>query len=174
MTTQDGQGLEATLVAELATRLVRLEDVRAIEQLKYRYAGFCDDSYDPEGIAGLFVEDGRWVVDGEGATLTGHDEIKAHFRTLRERITWAQHYVIAPRVEVAADGQTALGWFYLICFCTIERTDDPREKDAVILTLNYTDQFVKRDGTWYFQELLGRTHQVSNWDQGWVRQPFRP
>ncbi|TCJ33520.1 nuclear transport factor 2 family protein [Parafrankia sp. BMG5.11] len=161
-------------VAELVARLARLEDIRAIEQLKYRYAGYCDDSYDPEGIAGLFAKDGRWVVDGEGATLTGHDEIKAHFRALSERISWAQHYVIAPRVEVASDGETATGRFYLICFCTIERTEDPSEKDAVILTLNYTDQFVRRDGTWYFQELLGRTHQVSNWDQGWVRQPFRP
>ena len=43
-----------------------LEDVRAIEQLKYRYAAFCDHRYDPEGIASLFVEDGEWVVDGEG------------------------------------------------------------------------------------------------------------
>ncbi len=35
-------------IAELAERLIRLEDVRAIEQLKYRYAGFCDNGYDPE------------------------------------------------------------------------------------------------------------------------------
>jgi len=163
-----------TAVDQLAARLGRLEDVRAIEQLKYRYAGYCDNSYDPEGIASLFVDDGRWVVDGEGGTMTGHEEIKAHFRALSEKITWAQHYMIAPRVEVADDGQSATGWFYLLCLCTIERTDDPAEKDAVILTLNYTDQFVKRGGTWYFQELLGRTHQVSDWDQGWVKQPFRP
>ena len=161
-------------VGELERRLSRLEDVRAIEQLKYRYAGFCDNRYDPEGIASLFTEDGRWVVDGEGGSMVGHEEIKAHFRALSEKITWAQHYVIAPRVELADDGQTATGYFYLLCLCTIERTDDPAEKDAVILTLHYTDQFVKRDGQWYFQELLGRTHQVSNWDQGWVKQPFRP
>jgi len=163
-----------TSVGELVQRLVRLEDVRAIEQLKYKYAAYCDDSYDPEGIASLFTEDGRWVVDGEGGTMTGHDEIKAHFRALSEKITWAQHYMIAPKVELSEDGRSAVGRFYLLCLCTIERTDDPAEKDAVILTLNYTDQFVKRDGTWYFQELLGSTHQVSNWDQGWVKQQFRP
>ena len=163
-----------TSVGELAQRLGRLEDVRAIEQLKYKYAAYCDDSYDPEGIASLFTEDGRWVVDGEGGTMTGHDEIKAHFRALSEKITWAQHYMIAPKVELSEDGRSAVGRFYLLCLCTIERTDDPAEKDAVILTLNYTDQFVKRDGTWYFQELLGSTHQVSNWDQGWVKQQFRP
>jgi uncharacterized protein (TIGR02246 family) len=159
---------------EVVQRLSRLEDVRAIEQLKYKYAGYCDNSYDPEGIASLFTEDGRWVVDGEGGTMVGHEEIKAHFRALSEKISWAQHYMIAPRVELSEDGLSATGYFYLLCLCTIERTDDPAEKDAVILTLNYVDQFVKRDGTWYFQELLGRTHQVSDWDQGWVKQPFRP
>jgi len=164
----------ATTVEELVSRIGRLEDVRAIEQLKFKYAGYCDDSYDPEGIASLFTEDGRWVVDGEGGTMTGHEEIKAHFRALSEKITWAQHYMIAPKVELSEDGQSAVGRFYLLCLCTIERTDDPSEKDAVILTLNYTDQFVKRNGTWYFQELLGSTHQVSNWDQGWVKQQFRP
>jgi len=164
----------ATTVEELVNRIGRLEDVRAIEQLKFKYAGYCDDSYDPEGIASLFTEDGRWVVDGEGGTMTGHEEIKAHFRALSEKITWAQHYMIAPKVELSEDGQSAVGRFYLLCLCTIERTDDPSQKDAVILTLNYTDQFVKRNGTWYFQELLGSTHQVSNWDQGWVKQQFRP
>ncbi|MCK8674805.1 nuclear transport factor 2 family protein [Rhodococcus sp. HM1] len=164
---------EDVTVAELAQRLSRLEDIRAIEQLKYRYAGYCDNGYDPEGIASLFAEDGRWVVDGEGGSMTGHEEIKAHFRALSEKITWALHYMIAPRIELAADGQSATGYFYLLCLCTIESSEDSSKKDPVILTINYTDQFVKRDGAWYFQELLGKTHQVSNWDQGWVKQPFR-
>lgn len=160
-------------VGELAQRLTRLEDIREIEQLKYRYAGYCDNGYDTDGIASLFVEDGRWVVDGEGGAMTGHDEIKAHFRALSDKISWALHYMIAPRIELSDDGQSATGYFYLLCLCTIENSQDSTKKDPVILTINYTDQFVKRDGAWYFQELLGRTHQVSNWDQGWVKQPFR-
>jgi SnoaL-like domain len=160
-------------LSDIAERLTRLEDIRAIEQLKYRYAGFCDNGYDPQGIASLFVEDGRWVVDGEGGSMTGHDEIKAHFKALSSKITWALHFMIAPRVELADDGQSATGYFYLLCLCTIENSQDPSQNDPVILTLNYTDQFVKRSGSWYFQELRGRTHQVSNWDQAWVKQPFR-
>ncbi|GAB89610.1 nuclear transport factor 2 family protein [Gordonia rhizosphera] len=160
-------------ITDIAERLGRLEDIKAIEDLKYRYAGYCDNNYDPEGIAALFAPDGRWVVDGEGGSMVGHEEIKSHFRALSERITWALHYMIAPRIELAADRKTAVGYFYLLCLCTIEQTDDPTEKDAVILTINYTDQFVKLDGQWYFQELLGKTHQVSNWEEGWVKQPFR-
>jgi hypothetical protein len=160
-------------IEALERRLARLEDVRAIEQLKYVYAGYCDDGYNPEGIASLFTEDGRWIVDGEGGSMTGHEEIKRHFRALSEKITWAQHYMIGPKVEVAEDGLSAVGQFYLLCLCTIEAVDDPAGKDAVILTLNYTDTFVKRGSRWLFQELAGRTHQVSNWDQGWVKQQFR-
>jgi ketosteroid isomerase-like protein len=159
---------------EIKARLSALEDARAIEQLKYEYAGYCDNQYDPDGIAGLFVEDGEWIVDGEGATLSGRDAIRTHFAALSSKITWALHFMIAPKIDVAPDGQTASGTFYLLCLCTIEKSDTPGEFDAVILTLNYRDKFVKRDGRWYFQELIGKTHQVSNWDQGWVKQQFRP
>lgn len=151
---------------DIEKRLQQLEDVRAIEQLKYQYAKYCDDRYDPEGIASLFTKDGRWVVDGEGGSMNGHEEIKAHFKALSTHIPWALHFITQPRVELHPDGQRATGCFYLLCMCTIG-------KDAVILTLNYTDQFVKRDGKWLFQELRGKTHQVSNWDQGWVKQRFR-
>lgn len=150
----------------LEERLQRLEDVRAIEQLKYRYAAFCDNRYDPEGIASLFTPDGRWLVDGEGGSMDGHEEIKAHFRALSGHIPWALHFITQPRVDLNDDGKTATGYFYLLCLCTIG-------DDAVILTLNYTNKFEKRDGTWLFTELRGSTHQVSNWDQGWVKQRFR-
>ncbi|VTJ03265.1 Uncharacterised protein [Streptococcus pneumoniae] len=76
---------EAATLAELQARLTRLEDIKAIEELKYTYAGYCDNGYDPEGISSLFVEDGRWVVDGEGATLTG-----------REVSDWDQGWVKQP------------------------------------------------------------------------------
>jgi hypothetical protein len=80
---------------------------------------------------------------------------------------------MAPNIVVSEDGKNATGTFYLLCLCTIEQTNDPSKKDAVVLTVTYKDKFVKRDGRWLFEELIGRTHQVSNWDKGWVEQPFR-
>ncbi|SNX55687.1 hypothetical protein SAMN06272735_0111 [Streptomyces sp. TLI_55] len=41
---------------------------------------------EPEGIAGLFTSDGRWVVDGEGASLNSHEGIRERFRALSKRI----------------------------------------------------------------------------------------
>lgn len=161
-------------VARLEDELGRLQDIRAIEQLKYRYAGYCDHGYDPDGIASCFTPDGVWVVNGVGGDVAGHDAIRAHFSALSKSISWALHYVVAPQVELAADRMTAVGHFYLLCLCTIAREDGSSEKDAVILTLNYTDRFVKHDGRWLFTELRGTMHQASNWDQGWVRQQWRP
>jgi SnoaL-like domain len=163
-----------TKLAELERRLQRLEDIKQIELLKYRYAAFCDDGYDPDGIASLFIENGRWIVDGVGGHNENREEIRAHFDALSGAIPWAQHYMINPNVVVAPDGQSATGWFHLLCLATIVRTGDPNSFDAVVLTIQYTDKFVKVNGGWFFEELLGKTHYVSDWTEGWVNQPVRP
>ncbi len=35
-------------------------DIEQIKQLKHRYCAYCDEQYDPDGIASLFTEDGVW------------------------------------------------------------------------------------------------------------------
>lgn len=164
---------EARLQA-LERELGRLRDIRAIEQLTYRYANYCDNGYDPQGIASLFTPDGVWVVNGVGGDVAGADAIRQHFRELSKSISWALHFIIAPQVDLADDGMSAVGRFYLLCHCTIARTDQPDESDAVVLTLNYVDQFVKQDGQWLFKELRGTMHQASTWELGWVKQQWRP
>lgn len=158
----------------LEERIARLEDIEAIKDLKYRYAGYCDAGYDPDGITSLFTADGHWKVSGVGGEATGHDELRTFFTNMAKSIVWALHFMIAPRIEVAEDGKSAVGRFYLLCLCTIVRSDDPSKQDAVILTGNYVDQFVKVDGRWYFKELTATIHQASNWTEGWVNQPWRP
>ena len=44
-------------LAQLEKRVQALEDVNAIRNLKARYAAYCDDHYNPEGIAALFTAD---------------------------------------------------------------------------------------------------------------------
>ena len=133
------------------------------------------NSYDEDGIAALFVENGRWVVEFDvGGANEGREEIKAFFAGLSEAIEWTQHYMLNPIVEVADDGRTATGSFRLLTPATILRTNDPSQRDAVIIMLTYNDKFVKRDGRWYFAELRGKMHHVSNWTEGWVNQPMRP
>ncbi len=161
-------------IQALEDQLGRMQDIRAIEQLKYQYASCCDRGYDPEGIAALFIDDGVWVVNGVGGDVTGRDAIRGHFRDLSQSISWALHFMIAPQVELSKDRQSATGKFYLLCLCTIAKIDDPATNDAVVLTLNYVDQFVKRGDRWLFKELRGTMHQASNWELGWVKQQWRP
>ena len=47
-------------MASIEQRLRRLEDEAAIKVLKARYCEFCDNDYDPDGIASLFIETGVW------------------------------------------------------------------------------------------------------------------
>ena len=46
----------------IESRLERLEDIEEIKQLKAKYCRFCDEGYDPDGIAGLFTEFGMEVA----------------------------------------------------------------------------------------------------------------
>ena len=59
MTVQRDSDLISRL-EELESRVRTLEDTDAIRNLKARYAELCDDNYNPDGIAELFVEDAVW------------------------------------------------------------------------------------------------------------------
>lgn len=64
---------------EVLERRIRvLEDIEAIKKLKARYAYYCDDNYDADGIANLFVEDGIWD-GGDFGRYQGREEIRKFF-----------------------------------------------------------------------------------------------
>jgi hypothetical protein len=136
----------------LEQRVDRLEDVLAIQTLKYQYAAYCDTGYDLDGLCSIFVPDGRWVADRYG-DYVGHAQIRDFFTQMAKMVADVLHYVTSPRIEVAEDGQSASGRFYLLCLCKQRRRDDPAVTDPVIIVGTYDDTFVKRDGRWLFREL---------------------
>src|SRR5262245_32844759 len=125
-------------------RLARLEDVEAIKKLKSQYAKHCDNMYDPDGIVSLFVEDGIWEAEPFG-TFHGRAEIHAFMSEVSKSIVWALHFMIDPDIEVAADGQSAVGTWYMLGLVTMTAGDDPSGRDAVVMTANYRDTYVKVD-----------------------------
>lgn len=158
----------------LEDRIGRLEDIQAITNLKHEYARYCDEGYNADGFASLFVEDAVWESNAFG-TYHGRDAIHDFIGGLgEEQIKWALHYMMNPVIEVAADGRSARGRWLLIEFATMTGLDEPDARDAVLITANYDDEFVRNDdGEWRFKSVKAHFHQVSNLDQGWVRQPFR-
>jgi hypothetical protein len=137
----------------LEQRVGRIEDVSAITSLKYRYAAFCDAGYDLDGLCSIFTPDGRWAANGYG-DYRGHAEIRAYFAGLAPTVVDVLHYVTSPRIDLAQDGQSATGQFYLLCLCRSRRKDDPTIADPVVIAGTYQDQFVKIDGRWFFKELV--------------------
>jgi hypothetical protein len=157
---------------DLEARIRRLEDIEAIRDLKMAYAKLCDEGYDADGIVALFAEeDVTWESDVFG-THVGRDGIHAWFDNVDEEIRWALHFMVNPRIEVAPDGKTAKGSFYLLELATMSAPDGG-EPDAVIMTGKYDDEFVKVGDEWRFKRIVINFEQVSNLDQGWVKQQFR-
>lgn len=158
---------------DIAARIQRLEDVQAIHNLKMRYAQLCDEGYDAEGIVSLFAENEpvEWVSDVFG-THVGRDGIFQWFDTVDEEIRWALHLMINPDIEIAGDGEHATGNFYLLELATMTSAGggDP---DAVVMTGKYHDEFVKENGRWRFKRIEINFEQVSNLEEGWVKQQFR-
>lgn len=163
---------EQTSALSVEERLQRLEDVNEIQRLKSAYTLACDDNYNPDAICALFTDDGLWSMNVFGHHQ-GKNEIHAFFSSVSEQIVWSLHTAATPSILISEDGTTATGTWYLVCPCTLARNDDPGQKDAVLITGSYSDAFRKVDGRWYFTEITARIHQISDWDKGWVRQPFR-
>lgn len=85
----------------------------------------------------------------------------------------ALHYATNPRIEVHDNGIGATGRFHLWCACTMRRPAEPQESNAVVMLGTYSDTFRQVDGEWLIEELTADVRHVSEWTQGWARQPWR-
>jgi hypothetical protein len=143
---------DSTMDDDLGVRLARLEDLEAIRALKMRYARYCDAGYDPDGIASLFVADGVWDGGQLFGRQEGADRIREHFVNATSRIPWSLHYILAPELDLDADGQRARGTWYLWQPCTRRlRTGEERQ---AWLAGTYRDTYVKVDGGWRFETVV--------------------
>ena len=87
---------------------LQLEDIEAIKILKARYGYYCDDSYNPDGISSLFIEDGVWD-GGQFGRHEGRQAIHAFFHDLgRNKIGFAMHLFMNPLIEVSGDTARSL------------------------------------------------------------------
>jgi hypothetical protein len=158
----------------LEQRVSRLEDIEALRQLKLTYARLCDNGYDADGIVELFDPEGDVSWEGGSfGTYNGHEEIRGFFQDVSSEILWAVHLMINPLVEVAPDGSSAKGSWYLLELTTMTSAEDGAPPDAVIMTGIYDDRFIKRQGRWRFQRIKIDFQQISNLNRGWVEQRFR-
>lgn len=135
----------------------RLESEREIHALVHRYAELCDAAYDPDGLAALFTEDATWssrTRDGsvDFGRYEGREAIRAFFAgASRDLGPMTLHYLLAPRVELAEDGESATGVCYLLAILDQRPASSPpgsADRERVMLGGVYSHKFRRVEGRW--------------------------
>ena len=146
--------------SDLEKRITVLEDIEAIKQLKARYCAICDDDHNPDKINTVFTSDAIWE-GGEFGKAQGHQAIRKLFEGFRQLISFSQHNLMNPIIEVTGD--RAKGTWYLMGPFTF------REKnDAKWLAVRYHDDYVKIDGEWKHQHLRAIIRMAAPYEKGWA------
>ena len=133
----------------LEARVQALEDIRAIEVLKWSYLRACDRKQ-PDLVRACFTDDA--IIDYEGFPLfTDADSFVALYRE------WGclphivdMHHGQNPIVTLTGPLQ-AHGWFDLFFFQI-----DTLARRHTQLAVSYDDNFVKRGGKWLITKTVAR------------------
>ena len=147
-------------IEDLEKRIRVLEDIEAIKKLKARYCSVCDDDHNPAEIIKLFAEDGIWEGAGVGAHQ-GHAAIRALFQGFQQRISFSQHNVMNPNIEV--HGDTAKGTWYFLGPFTMRKGNR-----AMWLAARYEEDYVRVGGEWKFKHLRAIGRMSAPYETGWA------
>jgi hypothetical protein len=108
----------------------------------------------------IFAEDGVW--EGKGIRRAqGHAEIRKLFKSFAERISFSQHNVFNPRIEVNGNEAHA-SWYFLGPF-TFRKGNR-----QLWLAARYEDDYVKINGKWKFKHLRAFGRMAAPYEEGWA------
>lgn len=145
---------------DIEARITRLEDIESIRQLKARYCEICDDNHNTDEIVKIFTEDGIWEGEGIGRAQ-GHEEIQALFQSFQKSISFSQHMVQNPIIEV--NGETANARWYFFGMFTYYAKAQKRWQAA-----RYHEDYEKTNGEWKIKHLRIAEPVVSaRYETGW-------
>lgn len=146
---------------ELETRIARLEDLEAIKQLKARYCTICDDDHNPDRITSVFSEDAIWEGRGIGRA-EGHGAIRELFQGFQKMISYSQHMVMNPIIEI--DGDTAKGVWYFFGPFTMRDGNQAKWQAA-----RYHEDYIRLEGEWKIKHLRVKGPGMSaDYEKGWA------
>lgn len=153
---------------DLATRITRIEDRQAIEQLPIRYA-LAVDQRDVAAWTEVFVPDINMGRHGIGREAL-RDFIVPQFKWFYRSI----HQIVGHRVELLGS-DTARGSVY----CRAEHEVGDR---WIVMAIRYDDEYRKVDGEWYFSRRQERhwyaadlnEHPQSVEFDSWGTSPSKP
>ena len=150
-----------TRLDELEKKVQVLEDADAIRNLKATYAGHCDDNYNPDKIAELFVEDAVWESQTLGK-FEGREAIREFFRGASKIYSFALHYGLNPHIEVTGD--TARARWYLFMPCTMADGNKAMWRAGID-----DEEYVRVNGEWKFKNKLATGIFSAPFEEGWAK-----
>jgi ketosteroid isomerase-like protein len=149
-------------VDDLAQRLLRLEDERAIIRVLYKYAESIDYG-DEAGWAACFTDDAVWdtanVVNGTTRKRVGREEL-LEFAAGHTRAPelYHKHMVVSPVVTVTGDSATSASYLQLV-------VGGPGGLPFISSFGRYRDTFRREaDGEW---RIAHRHCDIESWTPLW-------
>lgn len=121
-----------------------LEDIYAIQKLKYAYGRFLDTK-DFGAMCGLMTEDVTVAYGGGAITLTGRQAVEDYLSNAMKSHTMLTSHVFShPEISVSGD-EAAAHW-------TLQDVVILEDAGLVIRGASlYIDRYVRVDGTWYIK-----------------------
>ena len=160
-------------VAAIEKRLQRLDDIDAIRRLKCEHALASDDHANlAQRLLAIVTDDIEMDYGEEFGQFQGKDKLR---ELLQETpFPWTIHYMIPKRIDVAEDGQTATGIWYLWEPAT---APDPTtgEERAMWLGGVYEDSYRKMsDGSWKISKIALDMRLMAPYKDGWEKARIAP
>ena len=147
-------------IKRLESRIERLDAIESIRQLKARYCEICDNDHNPDEIVTIFTKNGVWEGDGIGRA-EGHTEIRQLFEGFQKAISFSQHMVQNPIIEV--DGPIATARWYFFGMFKFSRNDQRRWQAA-----RYHETYHLEHGRWKINHLKIAPPTMSvKYEDGW-------
>jgi hypothetical protein len=148
---------------DIELRIARLEAAEAIRNLKARYCELCDSGYRADELATLFTDDATWDGGSSLGVHEGRAAIRQFFNTMPSIVSFAIHHVTNPRIEVAADANTATGHWLLLQTAT-----DSNTRRAFWYAATYEDEYVRLGADWRFRRVVLSPRFLAPYDRGWA------
>ncbi len=159
------------LLKSIDNRLQRVEDVEEINRLIVDYARGADHGNNREMLTPLFTEDAVWEAKGFGGWV-GREKVIDFLEAIAgEKVWWSLHYMISPKIDVAADGNSATLIWYLWEPATMP-DEETKEAEPHWITGLYDAEVVKIDGKWLFKRITSGMNMLSPAKHGWVKMRF--
>lgn len=148
-------------IAKLTRRLQRLEDIEAIRTLRCRYHELVNLDQGHR-LHELFAPDAT-IAYGGRPEVTGKDDIREFFRTFP--VQAARQFMSHHVVEV--EGDRGRG------HCDLDGRP-VRNGESLFVVGRFDDEYVRIDGSWYFQSVRLTVHYMVPPGAGWAEHlPFK-